>query len=236
MRFIVSDDIAESYPQLRIGIVVAKNIQNAGGNQELDSLKRLAEEKIRNNFASQTLVNHPYIAAWRETYRSIGVKAKKYNPTCEALIRRILDGERIPTINLAVDAYLLVETETLLPCGGYDLEKVQGDITLRFSSGSEPFNPLGGGVPEETNPGEVVYSDSKAVLTRKWNFRDADSTKITSSTKNVALFSEAAMTQIPTEAISSFTEKLKLYLEKFCGGEIRTFIASVEQGSLSWEI
>ena len=107
----------------------------------------------------------------------------------------------------------------MLPCGGYDLEKVQGDITLRFSSGSEPFNPLGGGVLEETNPGEVVYSDSKAVLTRKWNFRDADSTKITSSTKNVALFSEAAMTQIPTEAISSFTEKLKLYLEKFCGGK-----------------
>jgi DNA/RNA-binding domain of Phe-tRNA-synthetase-like protein len=30
-------------------------------------------------------------------------------------IRRILDGERIPTINLTVDAYFLVETETLLP-------------------------------------------------------------------------------------------------------------------------
>jgi DNA/RNA-binding domain of Phe-tRNA-synthetase-like protein len=181
-------------------------------------------------------VHHPYIAAWRETYRSIGVKAKKYNPTCEALMRRILEGEPIPRINTVVDTYLVVEAETFLPCGGYDLDRIQGDITLRYSPGNEPFVPLGGGTQEETNTGEVVYADSKTILTRKWNFRDADSTKITLDSKNIALFSEAAVPQIPTNAVSAFVGRLKSLLQKFCGGEIRVFIASIDRGTLSWEI
>jgi len=236
LRFIISDEVAKSYPDLRIGIIVAKIAANAQGNDELEAMKRSVETKIRENYSSQTLVNHPYVAAWRETYRSIGVKAKKYNPTCEALIRRILEGEPIPRINAVVDSYLLVEAETFLPCGGYDLDRIQGDITLRYSPGNEPFVPLGGGTHEETNTGEVVYADSKTILTRKWNFRDADSTKITLDSKNIALFSEAASPQIPTDAVSVFIERLESLLQKFCGGEIRDFIASVDRGALSWEI
>ena len=180
-------------------------------------------------------MNHPYIAAWRETYRSFGVKAKKYNPTCEALIRRILDGESIPRINTVVDTYLQVEAETFLACGGYDLDKIQDDITLRHSSGNEPFTPLGGGVEEQTYTGEIVYADSKVILTRKWNYRDADTTKIATASKNIALFSEAAVPQIPSIAVSQFTERLELLLQKFCGGEIHLFIASVDGGTLTWE-
>jgi DNA/RNA-binding domain of Phe-tRNA-synthetase-like protein len=237
LRFVISKEVAKSYPNLRIGIVVAKIATNTQGNDELEAMKRSVETKVRDNYSSQTLVHHPYIAAWRETYRSIGVKAKKYNPTCEALMRRILEGEPIPRINTLVDTYLLVEAETFLPCGGYDLDRIQGDITLRYSPGNEPFVPLGGGgTQEETNTGEVVYADSKTILTRKWNYRDADATKITIASKNIALFSEAALPQIRTDAVSVFIERLKSLLQKFCGGEIRAFIASVDEGTLLWEI
>jgi len=236
LRFIISQEVAQSYPNLRIGIIVARNTINGQGNDELETLKRSVEAKVRDNYSSQTLVNHPYIAAWRETYRSFGVKAKKYNPTCEALIRRILDGEHIPRISTVVDSYLEVEVETFLPCGGYDLDRIQGDIRLRHSPGNEPFTPLGGGVEEQTNTSEIVYADSKVILTRKWNYRDADTTKITTASKNIALFSEAALDEIPTSAVSQFTESLKLLLQKFCGGEIRSFIASVGGGTLAWEI
>jgi DNA/RNA-binding domain of Phe-tRNA-synthetase-like protein len=236
LRFVISDEVAKSYPSLRVGIVVAKIAANTQGNDELEAVKRSVETKIRDNYSSQTLVNHPYVAAWRETYRSIGVKAKKYNPTCEALIRRILDGEPIPRINAVVDTYLAVEGETFLPCGGYDLDRIEGDITLRYSPGNESFVPLGGGIQEETNSGEVVYADSKTILTRKWNFRDGDSTKITLASKNIALFSEAALPQIPTNAVSAFIERLKSLLQKFCGGEIRVFIASADGGTLAWEM
>lgn len=225
----------QRYPELRIGIVVGRDVNNASGNDELEAMKRQAEAALREKFSSQTLVNHPYVAAWRETYRSFGVKAKKYNPTCEALVRRILDGERIPRINVVVDTYLLTEAEMLLPCGGYELDKVKGDIELRFSSGSEVFHPLGGKEVEETNPGEVVYSDDERILTRKWNYRDCEATKITVASRNVALFSEAAYKQIPDTTVATFAKRLTSLLKKFCGGEVAAKIANVSD-SREWDL
>jgi len=233
MKLKISNKIFSTYPNLRIGIVVARGIKNRLKDDTLEELKRKRELNLRQKYTSETLSAHPYIWAWRETYRSFGVKPKKYNPTCEALIRRILAGERIPNINIAVDAYLLLETEFFLPCGGYDLDKVYGDIYLRHSDGGEIFNPLGNpDTVEETNPDEVVYSDDKRILTRKWNFRDCDFTKITVNSTNVAFFVEAAREEILSEDVQKFILELENLLSRFCGGIIESFMADAKK--LEW--
>lgn len=231
MKFKISGEITEAYPDLRIGVVVARDIINSEINKSLEMIKKNIEQKIQKCYQIETLSDHPFIWAWRETYRGFGVKPKKHRPTCEALIRRILAGKNIPSINVIVDTYLAVEAEFILPCGGYDLDTIRGDIFLRRSEGGEKFHPLGSSEVEQTNEHEIVYSDNEKILTRRWNYRDCNETKITTSTKNVALFTEAPKNAIPTKAIGDFIERLRSLLLRFCEGSIECHIIDVKERS-----
>jgi DNA/RNA-binding domain of Phe-tRNA-synthetase-like protein len=236
MIFNISRDLASKYPDLKIAVLVGIQVEVNPVNEELEKLKRKIETEIRSKFTPETLIEHPFIAAWRDTYRSFGVKPKKYNPAAEALIRRILHGEPIPTINTLVDSYLLTEAEHFLPIGGYDLEKINGNIYLRYSPGKEKFIPLGHPQEiEETNPQEIVYSDDVKILTRKWNFKDCDQAKITLETSKVALFIEAADKRIPIEALESAIKRLQQLISTYCSGKITTFIA-IPREKLEWKI
>lgn len=223
MKFVITDDIVNMFPELRIGIVIAQEIDNSGYSEEIEAIKQAVEKAVRQRLTIENLFQHPYIVAWRETYRRFGTKPKEHRPTAEALLRRILRGENIPTISKVVDLYLAAEADFYLPIGGYDLDKITGDITLRLSPGGERFVPLGTTQVEETTyPGEVVYSDSSKVLTRRWNYRDCDFAKITPESKSVVLFCEAALPDIPTEHLVRCLHQLADYLQRFCNGSIVT--------------
>jgi len=236
MELKISKDIAAAYPELKIAVLVGREVKINYRNEELEALKRKVEAEIRSKFKPENLVEHPFIAAWRDTYRSFGVKPKKHNPTAEALVRRILHGDPIPTINTLVDSYLVVEAEHFLPIGGYDLEKISGNIYLRYSQGGEKFIPLGHPEEtEETDAGEIVYSDDIKILTRRWNFKDCDQAKITLNTTKVALFMEAVDKRIPLEALEKAVKRLQELISTYCGGKITTFIA-IPTEKLEWKI
>ena len=67
-----------------------------------------------------------------------------------------------------------------------------GDLRLSVSAGDEPFQPLGSSDPsaEKTKKGEVVYLDDARVLTRAWNHRDCEPTKIADTSTEFAIFVE----------------------------------------------
>jgi len=221
MRLIIEQNIITMFPDLRIGIVTARGLDNVGSNEEVELIKQSAAVALRQNLSTEDLSQHPYILAWRETYRRFGTKPKDHRPTAEALLRRILRDGSIPTISKAVDLYLAVEAEFYLPIGGYDLDKVEGDIALRLSSGDEPFTPIGALKAEETTyAGEVIYADSSKVLTRRWNYRDCDAAKVTPESINLALFCEAPLPEIPTDHLMKCIDRLTEYLRRFCGGSI----------------
>lgn len=230
MKLVISEKIAEKYADLRIGIFVGKELSISERDEGLEKLKITAERRLRNSgYTYANLSDHPYISAWRDIYRSFGVKPKKHNPTAEALVRRVLKGEPLPRINTLVDSYLLVETEHFLPIGGYDAELVNGNIFLRYSEGNEEFHPLGSEHIEYTNSGEVVYSDNMNILTRRWNFRDSDYTKITTESKNVILLIEAASEAIKTEDLEKSLTRLDEVVFTFCGGRSETRILYLKE-------
>jgi len=119
-----------------------------------------------------------------------------------------------------VDAYNAVSVRHLVPMGGFDLDRVKGDIQLRHSEGGEAFTPLGPAAQEETYPGEVVYADEERVLTRRWNYRDCDETKITVETVNVAMFADGSPL-IPRGVLEDALMGLEALLRASCGGEYR---------------
>ncbi|WP_405180050.1 phenylalanine--tRNA ligase beta subunit-related protein [Nocardia sp. NBC_01377] len=235
MKLIVSDEIKRKFTDLRIAILVASNIDNRGIDENLQSLKRIAADKMFTDYSYERLNELNEIEAWRNAYRAFGVKPKDSRPTAEAFLRRLIKGETFPTISKAVDSYLLVETEYYLPVGGYDLSKISGDVHLRFSDGDERFQPIGSSAEEATRPGEVIYADDERVLTRKWNFRDCDFCKVTDSSTSIALFTEAPSADIDTLILEKSIARMAELITTFCGGTARTFMLDTSE-SLSIDI
>ena len=218
MKLTVSDGVAQRFPNLRIAVLVARHIDNEGVDFKLDALKKMAARALYHEWTSERLAELPEIKVWRNAYRSFGVKPKTSRPTAEAFLRRLIKGEPFPTISKVVDSYLLAETKFYLPVGGYDLDTISGDIILRFSRGAEPFTPIGSDDSEVTQPGEVVYADATRILTRKWNFRDCDTSKVTESSTNVALFTEAPFSSIVTSRLTQSIDSIACSIREYCGG------------------
>jgi DNA/RNA-binding domain of Phe-tRNA-synthetase-like protein len=84
-----------------------------------------------------------------------------------------------------VDLYNAVSLKYLVPIGGHALQPIEGNITLCFTKGIEPFTPMDSGELEVADEGEVVYKDEKEVLTRRWVWRQCNKDKVTAETKTI---------------------------------------------------
>jgi DNA/RNA-binding domain of Phe-tRNA-synthetase-like protein len=78
-------------------------------------------------------------AAVRTMYKRVGIDPTKTRPSSEALLRRVRRGDELPRINSLVDVINWCSLESQLPFGLYDLDKVQGDVTLRLGLPGEEY-------------------------------------------------------------------------------------------------
>lgn len=236
MRLNVSNGIRSQFPELRLGCVIARGIDNRGCEQDIEQLRANTVRSVRARFTSKSIPEDPRIAIWHSIYRGFGCSPRKHRPTVESLLRRAITGGDLPRVNKAVDLYLIAECESLLPVGGYDTEKLVGDISLRYSPGGEVFTPIGSETTQETLPGEIVYADDLGVLTRRWNYKDSARACISKESRSVVLFTEAPCGDaIPDNEIEVFVDRLAELLSAHCGGSVSTQILTLD-ASQSHEI
>ena len=222
MNFIVSNQLFEKYPEAHIGIVVARNIDNHGEDQEISQLLRQIENKIKNELSLESLAQNPFIQNWRKAYKLFGSDDRC---SSEALIRVVLKGNQIRHINKLVDVYNYISLKYKTPVGGEDVNKIKGDVDLKFADGNEKFIILGGNEAESPKEGEVIYIDEKEVICRKWNWRESDNTKLTDNTKNAFLVIDA-LPPLTEDIVKNAVEDFANFVNKFCGAQTITFIAN----------
>ncbi|MEZ5331239.1 MAG: phenylalanine--tRNA ligase beta subunit-related protein [Thermoanaerobaculia bacterium] len=180
------------YPGVLIGVVEVRGIDNATPRPELTEALRGAERAARDRLGATPVAEHERIAPWREAYRAFGAKPSKYRSSIEALARRVLAGDELPSINPLVDLYNRVSLEHLLPAGGEDLAAISGTVELRFAGEGEPaVELLGAAEAEPPVPGEVIYADEIGAVCRRWNWREAARTRLTARTRDALLVVEA---------------------------------------------
>ena len=225
MNFKVSSQIFEKFPGLRIAVVRISNLDNT---KKLDISNLMTEtvNHIRENFETPTLSENPKIKCWRQAYSSFGAKPKKYKCSVEALLRRILSGQELPDISAIVNLYNFISVKHLIPAGGDDLDKVEGDIELIIAKGDEKYEEIGTKDLKSPKPGEVVYKDNKEVLCRRWNYRECDKTKMTEDSKNVAIVLEA-LAPYPQEDLEKAINEISS-LVKQLGADVQTNILTQE--------
>ncbi len=217
----VDESLFSLFPEAVIGVLVVRGTDNNGSAPEVRALLDEALESVLESIGTIPLVQHPRIATWREAYRAFGAKPKKYPSSIEALSRRALKGQSLPSINSLVDLYNAVSLRHLVPMGGEDLDAVQGDLVLSRASEDEKAVLLLGDREEKVpTPGEVIYRDGGGAVCRRWNWREADRTKLTEQTRSALLVAEG-LPPILTGDIEAALSDLETLIQKFCGGRTR---------------
>ncbi len=233
MKFVIDEKIFEKYPKTKIGVVIAKGIDNSGEVPEIMELIQEEEKRIKENYNTETLSQDSKIDCWRKAYFLFGVKPKEYRCSIENLYRMILKDIELRHINKLVAIYNYISIKYMYPVGGEDLDKMKGDLCLCFAGDDEKEVELLGEKEIKTpKPGEVIYKDDITAVCRRWNWREASRTKLTENTKNAVLVIESLMED--KDELKTALEELKELIEKYCGGDLRVEI--LDEGKREVEI
>lgn len=232
MIFKIDYIIFETFPEVLLGVIVAKNIDNSGISREILDLLRFEEQNVSKKIGDAVISEYPKISSWREAYRKFGAKPKDNPSSIENLTRRVLKGESVRPINKLVDIYNYISLKYLVPVGGEDLDKISGNILLTFAKEDEaPILLLGEKEPRPPHTGEVIYKDDNGAICRRWNWKEADRTKLTEQTESCVLVIEA-LPPVAEQELKQATDELANIVKKHCGGEVAAYILSKENSEI----
>ena len=225
MSFIVEDTIWNMFPGMQLVVAYADGIDNSYYNQELANDFRMAQQDLKTKWTYPNAQSHPSIAAWRTTFRSaMGLKGGDFPSSIEALVKRVISGKGIGSINSVVDFYNLLSLQYVVPVGGWDADGLADrDIELRLTRSGESFRELGAPSAVTVDAGEVCYGDAKALITRHFVWRQSEEAKVTAGTRRVFLVSEilpAVGAEVAAEVARAFSDGLSSYFEVGSRGKI----------------
>lgn len=226
-KFVIVDSFWSLFPEAKIGVITCHGIDNTiKDSEQYRKMISVAEEEALNHLQNAKFSNNPVIKVWREAFQKFKTK-KGARASIEALLKRIYKGNHIGTINPLVDIYNTISLKYGLPCGGEDIDKFVGDISLTMAVGDEEFIPLG---KDENSPpyeGEIVYKDDKGAICRCWNWREAVRTMLTENTVNAFLCIELVDESRLMDFENALKELSKLVQDNL-GGRIKMSILDID--------
>jgi DNA/RNA-binding domain of Phe-tRNA-synthetase-like protein len=185
-------ELFEKFPTASIHGVVFDGL----GDFSAETADRWKYEALRSVHDSgiklESLVESAAIKEWRNAFQAFGVKPNKYRSSIEQLYRRALKGEIIHTRYPLVNLYCYISIIQMVPMGGYDIQKTQGNIAVRLATQGEEFVAIGERQPMSCDPGVVVYSDDAGIICWAWNHRDAGRTCLDEQTHKLIFFADSS--------------------------------------------
>ena len=185
MRFAVEGQVFERLPDLVFGGVVAYGIDNHYVPALLEGRLEAAEERCRQEIAPDQLKTHPAVLPYRTAFQNLGINPNRFPSSIEAMLKRVLKGSRLPTINPVVDLGNSLSLKYLLPMGAHDLDQLTGEVAVRFSRDTDRFVPLGEDAEEVLQAGELIYADACRVRTRRWIWRQSQIGCVTPESRTI---------------------------------------------------
>jgi DNA/RNA-binding domain of Phe-tRNA-synthetase-like protein len=215
----IADEVFFHFPEYVRGVVLAYDVKNAATPPALMEMLRTAEVSIRDTLKLEELTAHPRIVSWREAFRKIGIKPNEFRSSIEAMTRRVLRQQELPSINALVDIGNILSLRHLLPVGAHAIDVISQDIALRPATGEEEFVPLGSDQAEHPAPGEIIFAEGNTVLTRRWSWRQSNHTLTLPATKAIELNVDGLPPISKSEVEEVCQEAMEL-MRRFCGGQM----------------
>ncbi len=227
-KLILDKPFLELFPEARIGVVHAKDINNK--ITEEAKYKHLIEqaqtETLAKNITKDVFIENEVVGVWREAYQQFKTK-KGARCSIENLLKRVKNGNPVGSINPVVDLYNYISIKYAFPVGGDDHNKVIGDTKFTVAQGTEPFTAIGAEQEEKPYEGEVILGDAEGAICRCWNWRQTQRTMIDEDTTE-ALFVIEYCNKDRIEDQDAATKELAELLEKELGATVTTAVVDAD--------
>jgi DNA/RNA-binding domain of Phe-tRNA-synthetase-like protein len=221
----IDQQIFQLFPGYRRALVLAQGLHNGPSDASLLEALRTQESAVRAELKGNP-AEHPRIAPWREAYRRFGARPSDFRSSIEALVRRVVRGDAIPSINALVDIGNLMSLRYLVPVGVHPVPTGTEPLCLRVSEAGDSFLPPDGSAAENPASGEIVFTQGQSVLTRRWTWRQAALTLTLPETRAV-FFNIDALPEVPDDVVTAAAGDIAQQVHLHCGGQSEQRVLSV---------
>lgn len=232
LSYSIADEVFAKFPDYVRGVVVARDVKNGQSPPPLVEMLSAAEASLRQRLDLEKLASHPRIASWREAFRALGIKPNEFRSSIEAMARRVLRDQELPSINALVDIGNVVSLRHLLPVGGHAIDVLTQDIALRPATGDEMFVPFGSAEGERPAAGEIVFVEGHSVLTRRWSWRQANHTLMLPETTAIEINVDG-LPPVSQPEVEAVCEEVMGLVQRFCGGRTRREVLTRQNPRIS---
>jgi DNA/RNA-binding domain of Phe-tRNA-synthetase-like protein len=206
-KITISEELAGKVSELQLSCILCDVVPVPVNVQLWNEI----QQKI-NEFASTISIEQisriPAISASRKAYKACGKDPSRYRLSAEALMRRVVNRNELYQINNVVDALNLVSISTGFSIGGYDNDKIEGDVVFGIGQPGEPYFGIGRG--ELNIEGMPVFRDANGAFGTPTS--DSERTSVTLETKRFLMIIIDYAASSPLDAA---TELAKNLLEKY---------------------
>ena len=224
MEFKVQKEVLDS--GVKIVFAVVEGMDNHGVNDEWQSYRTERTAQLYNEYKDIDVHADPVLEGFNILHDNVGVKRRKNIPASENLIRLLVKRGDMFCINRAVDIYNIISIESKLALGAHNMDKTEGNVTLRFTDGTEKYVPLGQSEPAAIAPHEYCYCDDSNEVLCRLEIRQVNKTAVDEDAVNVFYIIQGNEAT-PDELLTETAQKVIDTTVKYCGGKGRIIVPQV---------
>jgi DNA/RNA-binding domain of Phe-tRNA-synthetase-like protein len=179
----IDQRIKNMAPGMALGVAVVEDVTIRLAVKELTVEFETVLNELQLRCNMETLSYEPNIGAVRGMYKQLKMDPGRYRPASEAMLRRVLQGKGLPSINTAVDVNNMGSLYWGIPSGIYNMDAIDGPITLRMGRAGETYEGIAGNTIDAMQ--KLVITDSCKIFGSPTT--DSTSTKVDEQVRNLLL-------------------------------------------------
>lgn len=216
MRYFVQQDVLDA--GVKVLFVTVRGMDNTAVPEAWREYRTRRLGELCREYETLDVHADPVLEGFHLLHDAVGVKRRKNVPASENLIKMLKKNQgEMFFINTAVDIYNLLSMESKLALGAHNMERIDGNVTLRFTDGSERFVPLGQTEPVAVAPHEYCYCDDSNEVLCRLEIRQVNKTAVDEAARDV-LYILQGNRATPEELLRDTARRLVELTQTYCGG------------------
>jgi len=234
-KCVIDPEFWAVFPEAQINVLVVENIHNHISEENESYFSELLNSAATEALAfltEETFSQNQVVGEWRQAFSKFKTK-KGARSSIEALLKRVHQNREFAPINPLVDIYNSISLKYAVPCGGEDINLINGDLHLGKAKGGESFLPLGANEDSPALPEEIIYYDQTGAICRCLNWREAQRTMLTEETTDAVLVIES-INQEQSERANYAMNELKQLIDTYFKTESVMKVLTVNDSSFEF--